>query len=143
MKQSQGTIGQQIARAASAFEKKKTKRGRKWVAVFMNEDRIVLALHGSLTAEETILAQRTTGASQIRKFHRELFALGSATLFRKIKSIAGIEVRDATAEIELKTGWVVQVFTTDTTAKEFLLAPRRPARSARREPNKIGFEIRQ
>ena len=31
-------IGQRIARAARAFDKRRTKHGRKWVAVFMNED---------------------------------------------------------------------------------------------------------
>ena len=43
---SQRTIGQRIARAAHAFEKRRTKHGRQWVTVFMNEDVIVIALHG-------------------------------------------------------------------------------------------------
>jgi uncharacterized protein YbcI len=152
----QGTIGQKIARAARAFEKRRTKHGRKWVAVFMNEDTIVIALHGSLTAAEKALARGSAGAAQLREFHRQLFANVSTTLHRKIKKITGMEVRDTTAEIEPTTGSVVQVFTTNTVGEEFLLAPGGPAGtqapghgaprrhegSARREANKTGCVIR-
>ena len=93
MDQSQGTVGQKIARAARAFEQQRTKHGRNWVAVFMNEDTIVIALHGSLTAAEKALAQSPAGAAQVREFHRQLFTNASATLLRKIKSITGMEVR--------------------------------------------------
>jgi uncharacterized protein YbcI len=127
MDQSQGAIGQKIARAARAFEKWRTKHGRKWVAVFMNEDTIVIALHDSLTVAEKALAQSPVGAAQVREFHQQLFANVSATLLREIKSITGMEVRDTTAEIEPTTGSVVQVFTTDTVGEEFLLAPGEPA----------------
>ena len=59
MAQCQVTIGQKIAWAARTFEKRRTKHGRKWVAVFLNEATIVIALHGSLTAAET---EPTTGS---------------------------------------------------------------------------------
>ena len=152
MGQSQGTIGQKIARAARACEMRRTKHGRKWVAVFMNEDTIVIALHGSLTAAEKALAQSPAGAAQVREFHRHLFTNDRATLLRKIKSITGMDVRDTTAEIELSTGSVVHIFTTGTVGEKFLLAPggptgirarghsppRRLEASARREANKTG-----
>ncbi len=117
---SQRTIGQRIAGAARAFEKRRTKHGRKWVAVFMNEDTIVIALHGSLTAAEKALAQSPAGAARVREFHRHMFTDASAILHRKIKCITGMTVRDTTVEIEPKTGHVVQVFTTDTFGDEFL-----------------------
>ena len=94
----------------------------KWVAVFMNEDTIVIALHGSLTAQEKALAQSPAGAAQVLEFHRQLFANASGPLFQEIKSITGMEVRDTTVEIEKKTGSVVQIFTTNTVAEEFLFA---------------------
>jgi uncharacterized protein YbcI len=119
---SQRTIGQRIARAARAFEKRRTNHGRKWVAVFMNEDTIVIALHGSLTAEEKALAQSLAGATRVREFHRQMFSKASAALLRKIKSITGMEVRDTTAEIEPTTGHVVQIFTTDMVAEDLPLA---------------------
>ena len=93
---------------------------RKWVAVFMNQDTIVIALHGSLTAAEKALVQSPAGAARVREFHRQVFTDASAVLHRKIKSISGMEVRDTTAEIEPKTGHVVQLFTTDTVGDEFL-----------------------
>jgi uncharacterized protein YbcI len=93
------------------------------VAVFMNEDTIVIALHGSLTIAEKVLAQTPAGAAQVREFHRQLFANGSTTLLQQIRSLTGMEVRDTTVEIEPTTGSVVQVFTTETVGEEFLLAP--------------------
>jgi uncharacterized protein YbcI len=114
MDQSRGTVCQKIARAARAFEKRRTKHGRKWVALFMNEDTIVIALHGSLTAAEKALAQSPAGAAQVRELHRQLFNNVSTILVQNIKSITGMVVRDTTAEIEPRTGSVVHMFTTDT-----------------------------
>jgi uncharacterized protein YbcI len=118
--QSQQTIGQKIAQAASAFEKRRAKQGRKWVAVFMNEDTIVIALHGSLTAAEKALSQSPAGAARVREYHRQMFTDASGVLHRQIKSISGMEVRDTTGEIEAKTGHVVQIFATDTAGNDFL-----------------------
>ena len=122
MDQPQRTIGQKIAQAARAFEKQRMKRGRKWVAVFMNEDTIIIALHGSLTASENTLAQSPAGATQVQEFHNRLFSNISTTFRRKIKSIAGLEVCDTTAEIDPTASSVVQVLTTDTVGEDFLLA---------------------
>jgi uncharacterized protein YbcI len=119
---SQLTIGERIAQAAHAFELRRTKNAREWIAVFMNEDTIVIALHGSLTAAEKALAQSPAGAAQVREFHRQMFTNASAVLLQKIKNITGMEVRDTTVEIEPTTGHVVQIFTTDTVREEFLCA---------------------
>jgi uncharacterized protein YbcI len=112
-------MAQQIAEAAIAFKQGRTTHDRKWVAVFMNEDTIVIALHGSLTAAEQNLAQSPTGAAWVREFHQQMFIDASGVLHRKIKSITGMKVRDTKTEIEPKTGHVVQVFTTDTVGEEF------------------------
>lgn len=120
---SQLTIGEKIAQAAHAFELRRTKHARKWVAVFMNEDTIVIALHGSLTGAEKGLAQSVAGAAEVQEFHRQLFADVTALLLRKIKNITGMDVRHTSAEIDLKTGSVVQLFTTDTVGEDFPLAP--------------------
>jgi uncharacterized protein YbcI len=117
------TIGQRIAGAAHAFEKRRTKHGRKWVAVFMNEDTIVIALHASLTATEKALTQRPAGLAQALEFHRQLFSDASALLLRKIKSITGMVVRQTSAEIDPMTGSVVHLFTTDTLGENFPLSP--------------------
>ena len=41
---------------------------------------------------------------------------------QEIKRITGVEVREATAEVESETGTVVQVFTTGTMVQVYLLA---------------------
>jgi hypothetical protein len=50
-------------------------------------------------------------------------------LRQEIKRIAGVEVREASAEVEPKMGTVVQVFTTGTTVQVYLLAHAVPASS--------------
>jgi len=117
------TIGQRIAGAARAFEKLRTKHGRKWEAVFLNEETIVIALHGSLTAVEKALAQCPAGAAQVRELHRQMFTNPSAVLLEKIKHITGMGVRDTKVEIEPTTGGVTHLFTTDTVGEDFPRAP--------------------
>jgi uncharacterized protein YbcI len=121
--QPQLTIGERTARATHAFELRRTKHARKWVAVFMNEETIVIALHGSLTGAEKALAQSAAGAAEVQEFHRQLFADVSALLLRKIKGITGMNVRHTSAEIDSTTGSVVHLFTTDTEGEDFPRAP--------------------
>ena len=128
---SQCTICQRIARSARAFEERRTKHGHKWVAVFMNEDTIEIALHGYLTAAEKAQARSPTGAAQVREFHRQLFTNASSALLQKIKNITGMEVINTSAEIETTTGSVVHILTTDTVGKEFLRLPGGPRRERR------------
>jgi uncharacterized protein YbcI len=118
------TIGEKIARAAHAFELRRTKHARKWVAVFMNENTIVIALHGSLTGAEKALTQSAAGAAEVQEFHRQLFTDVSGLLLRKIKSITGMDVRHTSADIDSTTGSVVHLFTTDTEGEAF---PRDPS----------------
>jgi hypothetical protein len=48
-------------------------------------------------------------------------------LRQEIEKIAGVEVREATAEVETTTGSVMHVFTTGTVVQVFLLARDLPA----------------
>jgi uncharacterized protein YbcI len=123
MEKSNPTVAEQVARAAGAFEDRRTKRGRDWVAVFLNEDTIAIALHGSLTVAEKLLSQSLAGAAQVQEFHRKLFINDAASLLREINKITGMEVRDVTAEINPSAGSVVQIFATDTVVEEFLQEP--------------------
>lgn len=116
-------FNQSIAQAVRDFEKRRTKHSRKWMAVFLNEQTMVIAIHGTLTATEKVLAQSLAGAIQVREFHRHLFANLSASLLRKILCITGMKVQYTTAEIEPTTDSVVQIFTSDTVREEFLLTP--------------------
>jgi uncharacterized protein YbcI len=89
----------------------------------------VVTLHGALSEAEKALARNPEGAAQIQDFHRQLFASASESLRQEIKRITGVDVREATAEVEPTTGTVVGVFTTGTTVQVYLLAHAVPAES--------------
>jgi uncharacterized protein YbcI len=122
MGQPSSTKAQQIAQAASAFEQRLTGHPPRSVTVVMSEDTLVITLHGALSRAEKDLAQRPGGAAQVQDLHRQLFANSLDSLREEIKRITGVEVREATAEIETTTGTVVKVFTTGTVVQVFLLA---------------------
>jgi uncharacterized protein YbcI len=116
------TMAQQIAEAASAFEQLRTGHGPKSVTVVLSEETLVVTLHGALSPAEQALAQTPAGAAQVQEFHRQLFTDSADALRQEIKRITGVDVREATAEVETKTGTVVHVFTTGTMVQVFLLA---------------------
>ncbi len=122
MKKSNPTMAQQIAQAASIFEQKKTGRVPKSVTVVLSGDTLVITLHGALSPAENALAKSPAGAAQVQEFHRQLFANSAGSFRKEIKRITGVEVREATAEVETSTGTVVKVFTSGTVVQVFLLA---------------------
>jgi uncharacterized protein YbcI len=121
------TMAQRIAQAAGAFEKVRTGHGPSAVTVVLSADTLVITLHGALTPAEKALAQTPAGAAQVQEFHRQLFGDSSESLRQEIKRITGVEVREATAEVEATTGTVVHVFTSGTMVQVFLLAHGIPA----------------
>jgi len=123
MQKSNSTIAQQIARAASAFEKRRTGQFPHSVTVVLSENTLVITLHGALSPAEKAMSRSPAGAAQVQELHRQLFVDASDSFRQEIKRITGIEVREATAEVEPDTGTVVGVFTSGTTVQVFLLAP--------------------
>jgi len=115
-------MAQQIARAAGAFEERLTGRAPKSVTVVLSEDTLVITLHGALSPAEKALAASPDGAAQVQEFHKQLFTNTFDSLRQEIRRITGVEVRDATAEVETATGTVVKAFTTGTVVQVFLLA---------------------
>ncbi len=129
MDKSNSTMAQQIAQAASTFEQQRTGHTPKSVNVVLNEDMLVIAMREALSPAEKALARSPAGAAQIQEYHRQLFANASYPLRQEIKRIMGVEVREATAEIETMTGAVVQAFANGTVVQVFLLAHSIPAES--------------
>jgi uncharacterized protein YbcI len=82
----------------------------------------VITLHEALSPAERSLSESPAGAAQVQEFHRQLFASSCEELRQQIKEITGVEVREATAEVETSTGTVVQVFTSGAMVQVFLLA---------------------
>ena len=126
MNKSNATMAEQIAQAACAFEGQRTGHLPSSVTVVLSENTLVITLHGALSPAEKALASSPAGAAQVQEFHRQLFTNSADSLRQEIKRITGVEVRQATAEIETDTGTVVQVFTTGTMVQVFLLAQRVP-----------------
>lgn len=127
MNQSNSTMAKQIAHAAIAFEQRRTgNHVPKSVTVVLSEGTLVITLHEALSPAEKALAQSPAGAARVQEFHRQLFTSSSESLRQEIKRITGMDVREATAEIEPKSGAVVQAFTTGTIVQVFLLAGSAP-----------------
>jgi uncharacterized protein YbcI len=122
-------MAQQIAHAASDFEFERTGRLPKSVTVVLGPDTVVITLHEALSPAERAMAQDPAGAVQVQELHRQLFDSCSESLRRDIKRITGVEVREASIEVETKTGAVVKVFTSGTVVQVFLLAHGMPAES--------------
>ena len=129
MNKANSTMARQIAQAATVFEQQRTGNTPKSVTVVLSDTTLVITLHGALSEAEKALAKSPAGAAQVQDFHRQLFANASDSLRQEIKRITGVEVREATAEVEPKTGTVVGVFTTGTTVQVYLLAHAVPAES--------------
>jgi uncharacterized protein YbcI len=116
------TMAQQVARAASAFQQQRTGHAPQSATVVLSEDTLVVTLHGALSPAEQALAKSPAGAAEVQEFHRQLFASSADSLRQEIRRITGVEVREATAEVETTTGTVVHAFTTGTIVQVFLLA---------------------
>jgi uncharacterized protein YbcI len=117
-------MAKQIARAASEFEQQLTGQQPRSVTVVLCDETLVITLHGVLSPAERDLAQSPAGAAQVQEFHRELFLNSCGPLRQAIARITGVEVRQATADVEPATGTVVRVFSTGTVVQVFLLAGR-------------------
>jgi uncharacterized protein YbcI len=116
------TMARQIAEAASAFQEQRTGHIPQAVSVVLSDDTLVITLHEALSPAEKALSKSPAGAAQVQEFHRRLFANDSDSLKQEIRRITGVNVREATAEVETTTGAVMQVFTTGTMVQVFLLA---------------------
>lgn len=123
MVESKTSMAHQIARAAIAFEQRRTgNHGPKSVTVVLSERTLVITLHDALSPAEKALARTPAGVSQFQELHRQLFANSSDSLRQEIKRITGMDVCEAAAEVEPVTGTVVQAFTTGNVVEVFQLA---------------------
>ncbi len=124
MAKTDSTMAQQIAEVAIRFAEGQTGHVPESATVVLSEDTLVVSLHGALSPAEKDLARTPAGAAQVQEFHRQLFTSSSESLRQEIRQITGVEVREATAEVETTTGTVIHVFTSGTMVQVFLLAQR-------------------
>ena len=120
-------MAEEIAKAAIAFDQRRTGGHIPTsVTVVLSEGTLVITLHEALSPAERELAKTPAGAAQMQEYHRQLFASSSETLRREIKRITGMDVREATTQIEPASGAVVQAFTTGTVVQVFQLSGNSP-----------------
>ena len=129
MLQSTPTMAQQIAEVATALQLQRTGHAPKSVTVVLSGDTLVVTLHGALSPAEQAMAQSPEGAAKVQDFHRQLFQTASETIRLEITRITGVDVREASVEMEPTTGTVVQVFTTGAMVQVFLLARNVPTQT--------------
>ena len=122
MHEMKSTMAELVAKAAREFQHKRTGHEPQAVTVVLSGETLVVTLHGALSPAERALATSPAGAAQVQEFHRQLFANSAESLREEIKRITGVDVREATAEVETTTGTVVQVFTSGTMVQVFQLA---------------------
>ncbi len=115
------SMAQQVADAASASQRQRTGRAPKTVNVVLNRDTLVITLRGVLSPAEKAMAASPGGAAKVQEFHRQLFSNSAEPLRQEIRRITGVNVREASAEIEPRAG-IVQVLATGTMVQVFLLA---------------------
>lgn len=123
---SNANAAQQIAKAAIAFEQRRTGHTPTSVTVVLSDNTLIITLHGALSPAEQALATSAEGAAQVQEFHRQLFTNAADTLKQDIQRITGVDVREAAAEIETTTGAIMHAFTTGTVVQLFLLAQNVP-----------------
>jgi uncharacterized protein YbcI len=127
MSEAEQTMAEQIGQAAAALQQKRTGREPTSVSVVLGGDTLVVTLHGALSPAEQAMAKSPEGAATVREFHRQLFLNASDTLRNEIKRITGMDVREATAEVDPKSGAVVHVFTSGTMVQVFSLSGKVPS----------------
>ena len=127
MDMSNSAMAEQIAQVAIAFEQRRTGHRPQSATVVLSENTVVITLHGALSPAERALAKSPEGAAQLQEFHRQLFTTSADSLRQEIKRITGVDVREATAEVETTTGAVVHAFTTGDVVQVFLLADNVPS----------------
>jgi uncharacterized protein YbcI len=124
---SNSAMAEQIAQVAIAFEQRRTGHRPQSVTVVLSENTLVITLHGALSPAEKALAKSPEGAAQVQDFHRQLFTSSADSLRQEIKRITGVEVREATSEVETTAGAVVHAFTNGAVVQVFLLAGNVPS----------------
>jgi uncharacterized protein YbcI len=124
MAHSNTAMAKEVAMAACEFERRRTGNSPRSVTVVLSESTLVITLDGALSPAEQALAKSPAGAAQVQEFHRQLFDSSADWLRQEIKRITTVDVRDASVEVEPRSGTVVKAFTTGTVVQVFLLADR-------------------
>ena len=123
MNESKSPLTQQVARVAGELQQKRTGVAPTAVSAILSRNTLVVTLDDALTPAEQALLRTPQGAAQVQEFHRQLFASSSRSIRKRIKTITGRDVREATAEIETEAGAIAHAFKSGAMVQVFLLNP--------------------
>src|SRR4051812_19010624 len=101
-------MAQRLAQAARDFQQQQAGAVAKAVTVVVSGDTLVITLHEALSPAERELAQSGAGASRVRESHQQWFNTASNELRQQVKRITGVDVCEATVDVETLTGAIVQ-----------------------------------
>jgi uncharacterized protein YbcI len=121
MKKTHLSMAKQIAEAVGAFELRTGSYLPKSISVVMSECTLVITLQGALSPIEQTLAQSAKGADRLQDFHHALFANTPGSLRQEIQKITGMDVCEASTEVEPDDGAVAKVSTSGTVVHVLLL----------------------
>jgi uncharacterized protein YbcI len=121
MNKPESSMAQQVAQAVMNFQLKTTGHASKAVTVVLNENTLVITLHEALSPAEKEMVKTPEGVAKVQEYHRQLFTNSSRSLRKEIRRITGMEVREASAEVEASTGTVVCAFASDIVVQVFQL----------------------
>jgi len=125
--QSPSTMAQQIARAASAFERERTGHVPRSVTVVLSDTTLVVTLHGALSPAEQALARSPAGAAQIQEFHKRCLAIPASRYGRRSSASPGWRCARRPRRSRRRPEPSCKCFTTGTVVQVFLLARDVPA----------------
>jgi uncharacterized protein YbcI len=115
------TIAEKIAHVVAALQRQRTGHEPQSVGVVLGGDTLVVTIHGALSPAEVAMAQTPEGEAKVQEFHRQLFLSASDSLRGEVKRITGMDVREATVDVNPRAGAVVQAFPSGTMVQVFLL----------------------
>ena len=125
MKKLDPTVVHQLSQAVCDFEQRRTGRLPNSVTVVLNENTLVIKLHGALSPAEKALASSPAGAAEIQEFHRQLFNNSADSLRQEINRIIGLALREVNVELGFEVGADIPVHGSE--MRERNRAGRRPS----------------
>lgn len=111
-------MAEQIAQVVTAYQQQWTSHEPDSVSVVLSGETVLVTQNGALPPTDHATAQSQEDAAKVQESLGQFFVDAGDTLRQEIKRITGMEVREATA--------VVQVFTSGTIVQVFLLSGKVP-----------------
>src|ERR1700677_3128186 len=83
------TMAEQIAQAATAYHRLRTGHGPKSMSVVLNGHTLVVTLRDSLSPTEQAMVESLEGATKLQEFHRQSYLSATDAFRLEIKRITG------------------------------------------------------